>query len=286
MQHDVDMLLTESIHAAKLLSAKRRRAAASQAVKFCQEAIDAHADVTNKMDPNKAKTMIGKVVLVHMKKGTDFKGKLESMGDLVTLRMLDVEEWMDGNVISHIGEIVLCCSTIDSIHEMVQAEAVNHNNLLHNPYSEMRTRNLQKRGSDFLQTLMKSTLNDGNVWKDNPNDDDTEKQMNAFLDVESEKSIPMAVPILQTSSTPTAAPSWKTPRPLLHQIRTRDHFLQHFAYTCLDDEEQCTGECDHCDETCAYAEGHRWRRHFCEHHCRPAGVRWEDIDDPNKSESE
>ena len=45
---------------------------------------------------------------------------------------------------------------------------------------------------------------------------------------------------------------------------------------CKDDEHECDRECDQCWACCVYPEGHRGR-HFCEHHMRPGGVRWEDM---------
>ena len=61
--------------------------------------------------------LIGKNILVKLKWGIEYKGKLVSFDNYINLRIENTEEWLDGKKIGRLGEIVIRCNNIQFIAE-------------------------------------------------------------------------------------------------------------------------------------------------------------------------
>jgi small nuclear ribonucleoprotein F len=56
--------------------------------------------------------LINKNIIVKLKWGIEYKGKLVSIDEYINLRIYNTEEWVDGIKIGSLGEVVIRCNNI------------------------------------------------------------------------------------------------------------------------------------------------------------------------------
>jgi small nuclear ribonucleoprotein F len=62
--------------------------------------------------------LIQKNVLIKLKWGIEYKGKLVSYDNYFNLRIQNTEEWIEGKKIGNLGEIIIRCNNIQFVAEI------------------------------------------------------------------------------------------------------------------------------------------------------------------------
>mmetsp|Transcript_18719 Transcript_18719/g.25181 ORF Transcript_18719/g.25181 Transcript_18719/m.25181 type:complete len:108 (+) Transcript_18719:2-325(+) len=67
--------------------------------------------------------LTGKLVLVKLKWGMEYKGTLKSIDPYMNLQMLNTEEWVDGSFRGNLGEVFVRCNNVLYIRGMAEEES-------------------------------------------------------------------------------------------------------------------------------------------------------------------
>merc|ERR1712113_1335052 len=66
--------------------------------------------------------LTGKLVLVKLKWGMEYKGTLKSIDPYMNLQLLNTEEWVDGSFRGNLGEVFIRCNNVLYIRGMSEEE--------------------------------------------------------------------------------------------------------------------------------------------------------------------
>merc|ERR1711865_76661 len=67
--------------------------------------------------------LTGKLVLVKLKWGMEYKGTLKSIDPYMNLQLLNTEEWVDGSFRGNLGEVFIRCNNVLYIRGMADEES-------------------------------------------------------------------------------------------------------------------------------------------------------------------
>jgi small nuclear ribonucleoprotein F len=56
--------------------------------------------------------LTGKIVMVRLKWGMEYQGKLESSDAYMNLQLLNTEEFIDGQLAGYLGEVLIRCNNV------------------------------------------------------------------------------------------------------------------------------------------------------------------------------
>eukprot|EP00444_Apocalathium_aciculiferum_P025328 CAMPEP_0183429556 /NCGR_PEP_ID=MMETSP0370-20130417/48955_1 /TAXON_ID=268820 /ORGANISM="Peridinium aciculiferum, Strain PAER-2" /LENGTH=112 /DNA_ID=CAMNT_0025614639 /DNA_START=11 /DNA_END=346 /DNA_ORIENTATION=- len=67
--------------------------------------------------------LTGKLILVKLKWGMEYKGTLKSIDPYMNLQLLNTEEWVDGSFRGNLGEVFIRCNNVLYIRGMSDEES-------------------------------------------------------------------------------------------------------------------------------------------------------------------
>merc|ERR1719276_243513 len=67
--------------------------------------------------------LTGKLVLVKLKWGMEYKGTLKSIDSYMNLQLLNTEEWVEGSFRGNLGEVFLRCNNVLYIRGMSEEDS-------------------------------------------------------------------------------------------------------------------------------------------------------------------